>query len=341
MTIARRPLSLIVPVAAIFALLTASASLTSAHAGSGLLEARAGHKTSLRQRITYPDPPLSPPLGTLKLVKYRSPAGDLAAYVTPGTGDGRKRPAIVWLIGGFDNGIDYTAWAPADVSDDQSASVFRERGIVTMYPSLRGGNGNPGQVESFYGEVEDVLAAGRYLAAQPYVDPNRVYLGGHSTGGTLALLAAEATDQFRAVFSFGPASEASRYDADSVAFDVNDAKEARLRSPVNYLGAIRTPTLIIEGRVSPSNLVSIRELRRQNPPAAVSFVEVDNADHFSVLAPLSSLLAQKILADTAAEPNFSISYVEATNAMNTCRRSDGRASERCGSDANAGTRPPQ
>ena len=293
MNIERRPLSFAVPVAAIFALLAAAASLPSAQAGSGLPEARAGHKTSLRQRISYPDPPLSPPMVTVKLVSYPSPAGDLAAYLTPAPSDGRKRPAIVWLVGGFDNGIDATAWAPADVGDDQSASVFREQGIVTMYPSLRGGNGNPGQVESFYGEVEDVLAAGRYLAALPYVDPSRVYLGGHSTGGTLALLAAEASDQFRAVFAFGPASQAVRYDADSVAFNVNDARESRLRSPLHYLGAIRTPTLIIEGRDSPSNLVSLRELRRQNPPAAVRFVEIADADHFSVLAPISSLLARK------------------------------------------------
>ena len=38
----------------------------------------------------------------------------------------------------------------------------------------------------------------RFLAAQPYVDPARIYLGGHSTGGTLALLVAECSETFRA-----------------------------------------------------------------------------------------------------------------------------------------------
>lgn len=47
----------------------------------------------------------------------------------------------------------------------------------------------------------------RHLAHQPYVDPNRIYLGGHSTGGTLALMTAEASDRFRAVFAFGPVSD--------------------------------------------------------------------------------------------------------------------------------------
>ena len=41
-----------------------------------------------------------------------------------------------------------------------------------MYPSLRGGNDNPGVKESFLGEVDDVLAAFDYLSAQPYVESN-------------------------------------------------------------------------------------------------------------------------------------------------------------------------
>ena len=73
-----------------------------------------------------------------------------------------------------------------------------------MYPSLRGGNNNPGHMESFFGEVDDVLAARALLAKLPYVDPERIYLGGHSTGGTLALLVAECSGAFRGVFAFGP-----------------------------------------------------------------------------------------------------------------------------------------
>lgn len=55
---------------------------------------------------------------------------------------------------------------------------------------VRGENGNPGHFEFFYGEAEDAVAAGRYLATLPRVDPKRIYITGHSAGGTLALLAA-------------------------------------------------------------------------------------------------------------------------------------------------------
>ena len=66
-----------------------------------------------------------------------------------------------------------------------------------MFPGLRGTSGNPGTQESFLGEVDDVLAAADFLRKVDYVDPSRIYLGGHSTGGTLALLVAEAGASFQ------------------------------------------------------------------------------------------------------------------------------------------------
>lgn len=53
-----------------------------------------------------------------------------------------------------------------------------------MIPSFRGEDRNPGSYEMFYGELEDLDAAYDWLAKQPWVDPDRIYLAGHSTGGT-------------------------------------------------------------------------------------------------------------------------------------------------------------
>ena len=52
-------------------------------------------------------------------------------------------------------------------------------------------NNNPGKFEMFYGEIEDLEEARKYVASLPYVDPNRIYLVGHSTGGTKAVLLSE------------------------------------------------------------------------------------------------------------------------------------------------------
>lgn len=291
-----------------------------------LQEARAGHKTNLISDTAYSDPPDTPPAGILKLVKYPSPAGDLAAYLTPNPNDGKKRPAIIWIVGGLSNGISSTAWEEADASNDQSASAFREAGIVMMYPSFRGGVGNPGVIETFYGEVDDVLAARDFLAAQPHVDADRIYLGGHSTGGTLSLLVAETTDKFRAIFSFGPVSKVSGYGQDGLTYDIQDEKEDRLRSPLHYLHAIRSPTFVIEG--SEGNWGSLYELRENQPfsggiicstvgmlcSSVVRFIEIKWRNHFNILEPLTKLIAEKIIADTGEKTNIEITEFEAHKA---------------------------
>lgn len=59
----------------------------------------------------------------------------------------------------------------------------------------------------FYGEIEDLEEARKYVASLPYVDPNRIYLVGHSTGRTKAVLLSEYSKGFRAVFAMGAATE--------------------------------------------------------------------------------------------------------------------------------------
>ena len=72
-----------------------------------------------------------------------------------------------------------------------------------------------------------MLAAADYLARQDYVDPKRIYLGGHSTGGTLVMLVAESTDRFRAVFSFGPADDVRGYGPSYLPFDTSEPQGDR------------------------------------------------------------------------------------------------------------------
>jgi hypothetical protein len=139
-------------------------------------EARHGFQTKLVRREKVGEAPPAPPSNVLKLVHYRAPLGDNAAHISLAPIDGKKHPAIIWIVGGFSNSIGDAAWAPSPQSNDQSASGFRGQGIVMMYPSLRGGNTNPGCKEGGYGEVDDVLAAAKYLASLNYVDASRIYL---------------------------------------------------------------------------------------------------------------------------------------------------------------------
>src|SRR5207253_1872131 len=215
-----------------------------------LAEARRGFTTTLARRVSGGRPAPAPPPELFRLVRYDAPAGKLAAYLTPDPNDGTKRPAIVWITGGDCNSIDAGCWREGPPGNDQSASAYRKAGIVMLFPALRGGNDNPGVKEGFLGEVDDVVAAADFLQKQSYVDPERIYLGGHSTGGTLVLLTAECSDAFRAVFSFGPIDDVLGYGLTYNPFALTDPKELQLRSPARWLHSIRSPVFVLEGTIA-------------------------------------------------------------------------------------------
>ncbi len=191
-----------------------------------------------------------------------------------------------------------------------------------MFPSLRGGNDNPGTKEGFLGEVDDVLAAARFLATQPYVDTNRIYLGGHSTGGTLALLVSESTSVFRAVFAFGPVDDVRGYGTgrrnELVPADLTDRTEARLRSPIHWLGSIQSPTWVLEGGTG--NTESLRSMAAKSTNPNAHFVEVRKADHFNILAPVNELIAQAILRDTGERCSVKLEAADVNRHFEASRK---------------------
>jgi dienelactone hydrolase len=275
---------------------------------TSLPEARRGFKTTLLPQGGAGDPVEKPPAAIFQTVQY-SAKSKLAAYITPNPGDGKKHPAIIWITGGDCNSIGDT-WSPASRRNDQTAAAFRKVGIVMMFPSLRGGNDNSGIKEGFLGEVDDVLEAADYLEKLDYVDPKRIFLGGHSTGGTLAMLVAESSDRFRAVFSFGPVDDVSNYGADSgfLPFDIANRREVELRSPIYWLASIRSPVWVFEG--TRGNIKALRAMAKASTNPKGHFIEIQTADHFATLAPTNELIAKRILQDTGEVSSLSFSADE-------------------------------
>ncbi|HZP65583.1 MAG TPA: prolyl oligopeptidase family serine peptidase [Rudaea sp.] len=269
-----------------------------------LAQARSGFTTKISFAGREPAAP-QPPAKIFGKIRYPSSAGSLAAYLTPDPGDGQRHPAIIWITGGDSNSIG-EVWQPGSRDNEQTAAAYRNAGIVMMFPSLRGGNDNPGREEAFYGEVDDVLAAHAFLSTQPYVDPDRIFLGGHSTGGTLALLTAEFRNPFRAVFAFGPVHDVGGYGKGIFPIDLSrlDARERKLRSPGYWLHALQGQVFVIEGMNAPSNIAALEMMKNAPHPAGVHFEAVAGASHFSVLAPTNERIAQAILADRAATGAF-------------------------------------
>lgn len=195
--------------------------------------ARKGFRTKLLRQGPSPQssPPVTAPTGVSE-VEYPSGNLKLKAWINRPAKEGAKRPAVLYLHGGFAFGS----------GDWDQAQPYRDAGFVVMAPFLRGENGQPGSFSYFYDEVDDVLSAANFLATQPYVDADRIFLAGHSVGGTMTLLASLASDRFRAAASFdgapywGPFTEAH-----DLPFDKSDPREIRLRSPLAFAGSFKCP----------------------------------------------------------------------------------------------------
>lgn len=287
------------------AIVAAAPPVAQDSAPRSLKDARAGFRSRLLSRTSAREPLVFPPSRIFRTIMYDAPVGKLAAYVTPDPKDGKRHPAIIWVTGGDSNTLG-DVWSPAPAGNDQTASQYREAGIVMLFPSLRGGNENPGEKEGFLGEVDDVLAAADYLSRLDYVDANRIYLGGHSTGGTLALLVAESSARFRAVFAFGPVDDIAGYGETYLPFDRHDARELALRSPGRWLSSVASPTFVIEG-MQRGNGDALLAMRAASTNPHLHFIPVENADHFSVLAPLNRLIASAVLEDSGPSSTLALS----------------------------------
>jgi hypothetical protein len=112
------------PSTIVFLLLLGIEPIGNTASAETLLDAQQGFTTTLAKKDVDGAPVPDPPRNVLQSVKYNSPIGDLAAYITPSPQDGKRHPAIIWIFGGFSNSIDETAWASATPDNDQSASTY-------------------------------------------------------------------------------------------------------------------------------------------------------------------------------------------------------------------------
>lgn len=262
-----------------------------------LLDVRKGFVTTLLKKEKLEEPMDVPPEDVFKIVKFDTELGKMGAYLSVhDLKEGDKRPAIVWLTGGLPvaRASDYL-WTEVNYENEQSARTFRQHGIISMFPTLRGRKkGNPGHVESFFGEVNDVISAAKYLKSLPYIDSKRIYLGGHSSGGTLALLVGAATDMFAGVISLGPTN--NHYGQGNAPYKW-EKKEIYLRSPENFVSMMQSPTYIIEGvKENSSSLLALKAKAKKVDNKKVNVEFVESADHFTCIHPVNRLFAKAILA---------------------------------------------
>lgn len=209
-------------------------------------EARRKFRTKLIRQGPAPEAwqPETPPPG-VEDVEFLSGELRLKAWVSQSGPNAARKPAVLFLHGYFAFREEY--W--------NRAKPFRDAGFVVMTPKVRGENGLPGSYSMFYDEVEDVLAAADALAKMPHVDGKRIYLAGHSVGGTLTLLTAMTSNRFRAAASFSGSPDQvvwSRWaslqvQGQVVPFDPTDNREFQMRSPLAFPRSFKCPVRIYYG----------------------------------------------------------------------------------------------
>jgi len=266
-----------------------------------LSDARNGFRTAISAASSGTPLP-NPPARLFVRADYLGAEGRmLPAFVTPDPKDGQRHAAIVWITGGDSSTLE-DFWTEGPPENDQSASALRKAGLIMMFPTLRGGNVDEGKKEFFYGEVDDIHAAANRLAKLPYVDPARIYLGGHSTGGTLALLTAETGGRFAAVFSLGAVSRVDHYPQELFpASAAADSREISLRSPIEWLNATSTPTYLIEGMQAPGNVTDVDEMCDRVRTSKIRCVYVPDANHFSVIDRVGRVLGPRLAGASMGE----------------------------------------
>jgi pimeloyl-ACP methyl ester carboxylesterase len=240
---------------------------------------RERHRTQLApaRRPATPTVPLSPPVGA-QLVRYTSGSLELGAWYA-GVEASQRAPGVVYLHNDFD--LREEAW--------RNARAFVDAGFAVLLPALRGENGNPGERELLYGEVDDARAAVAWLATQPGVDPDRIYVIGHSIGGGVAsLLALDPPTQVRATADIGGIYRAhtfhrwavSRGGEQLVRFDLQDDEEVSLRVFIAHLRDLSRPHYTFAGRGDPfdTRYAQLAARRAEGLEVPFHFVAVDG-DH--------------------------------------------------------------
>lgn len=219
-------------------------------------------------------------------VSYPAPGGALRGW-TAGRSEGLRQPAIVYFHGGFATG-------PSEMAE---CIPFLRAGYRVFIPALRGENGNPGDQEYYWGEVDDAAAAVRWMAAQPDIDPSRVYTFGHSAGGVisgfmslLADLPVAATGSAGGVYP----EQAFTFFKQPYPFDTRVPLERELRGWVHWLGSMKRPHHAFVGKedwlhqwVEPLRTAA----KTTKAPLTVTVVP---GDHFESLEPAVEAFTREI-----------------------------------------------
>jgi dipeptidyl aminopeptidase/acylaminoacyl peptidase len=222
----------------------------------------------------------------------------------PGFDPAKKYPLLLEIHGGpF---ASYAASFAAEIQLDAAA------GYVVLYLNPRGSTGYGEEFANLIHhdypdkDYDDLMSGVDAAIGRGYIDPQRLFVTGGSGGGVLTAWIVGHTDRFRAAVVVKPVINWTSFvlTADQTnyfyrywfgEFPWDDMQAYWRRSPLAYVGNVRTPTLLMTGEVdyrTPSNeaeqFYEALKLRKVD----TALVRVPNASH-DISARPSLLIAKE------------------------------------------------
>ena len=241
-------------------------------------------KTVLNKKVKAPQFhfPLDDVSGSIKRTTYKSDGNELQALIdTTNIELGKKKKALVYLHGGFALGYQ-------DVLD---CKKFTDNNYIVFAPSYRGENGNPGYYELMLGEVTDVKNSIKWLAKQEFINPDSIYVFGHSIGGGLSLSLSIHDDipvlesgSCAGLYDISTFEYWHKENPDQVPFNYKDEAESVVRCPLYFLDCMHRSHHMYLGTEDNFEVFSefIKSELYPNKELLMKLTEVEG-DHFSSL----------------------------------------------------------
>jgi len=169
----------------------------------------------------------------------------------------KKYPVVLYVYGGPHSQLTRDRWGGSIAN---TYRLFAEMGIATFLVDNRGtmGRGHAFETAVYRRlgemEVQDQLAAARYLKGLSWVDSERIAVYGGSYGGYMTLMCLfKAPDMFRAGIAYAPVSDWSLYDTaytERYMGTPQDNPEGyRESAPLNFAEELKGKLLLVHGAV--------------------------------------------------------------------------------------------
>ena len=264
-----------------------------------LLESKKTHQTNLTTKAPVQGSFRMPPPPEARAVTYQSDGRQLLAWIVtkkrpygaPVTMTQERHPGLLYCHGGYAIHADTVS----------EVRPYTNKGFVVLIPTWRGENGNPGNYEMCYGEVDDAANALDYLRSMPNVDREQVFATGIGMGGTIAMLLAESTSNLKkaaACSAYPNMFEAGPYSG--APFDPKDDQELNLRSPARHVNSLKCPLYLEYGNEDEESrkyLLQAREMKKDGKDLGkdITVQEISDVNQKTVIPLANRLIARFFL----------------------------------------------